>query len=74
MFQQFFYMNTKKFLGILLVIIGAGLILLGGYAALAGQVNLGAMAVTRIGSIVPFIIGAVFFSAGIKLINQVPDN
>ncbi|MGB3181764.1 MAG: hypothetical protein WBB45_10265 [Cyclobacteriaceae bacterium] len=66
-------METKKVLGILLVIIGAGLILLAGYAALAGQINLGAMAISRIGSIVPFIIGAVFFSSGIKLINQAPN-
>ncbi|MFA0964604.1 hypothetical protein AB9P05_22550 [Roseivirga sp. BDSF3-8] len=63
-------MRTKKVLGILLIIIGAGLILFGGYAALGGQVAFGGLSVSRFGSIVPFIIGAMFFSSGIKLLNQ----
>lgn len=61
-------MDTSKFFGIVLTLLGIFLLLFAGYAALNGGGYLLGMAMSAWGALVPFILGTIFFASGIKLI------
>ena len=60
-------MDIKTIFGIFLTIVGIALLLFSGYIFLRGGGSLFGTAISTWGGIVPFIIGVIFFSSGIKL-------
>ncbi|QIX59670.1 hypothetical protein FY528_18415 [Hymenobacter lutimineralis] len=62
-------MNQKRTFGAILTILGiVGII----YAAL-GFLHIGGVSLSKINSLVPFIVGLIFFSAGINLVKATGD-
>ena len=63
-------MEVKKVFGIFFTILGTLAILFGGFALMSGGSNLFGTHVSTIGSLVPLIIGIIFFGYGMKLVNK----
>lgn len=66
-------MTTKKAFGIFFTLLGAFGVILGAIGLLSGGTALFGVQLSVIGSIVPLIIGFVFFASGMKLMRGVKE-
>lgn len=62
-------MNLQKLFGTILTLLGIIMLILAGIAALQGGLNVLGLVISQWEALVPFILGVIFFSSGIKLIN-----
>ncbi|WP_026464458.1 hypothetical protein [Adhaeribacter aquaticus] len=66
-------MNLKRTFGAILTILGILFIIWGAFAFMQGGGSVGGIAVGKFNSIVPFIVGLIFFMSGIGLIKGTKD-
>jgi uncharacterized membrane protein len=67
-------MDLKQTFGAILTILGIICLIYAAYAFLAGGDSVGSLHVGQFSSLVPFIVGMIFFFAGISLIKRTPDH
>ncbi|GGK80293.1 hypothetical protein ACD591_09810 [Rufibacter glacialis] len=66
-------MNLKRTFGAILTILGIVGVIWGAYAFLAGGDSVGGVSMNQFSSVVPFIVGLIFFFTGISLIKGTKD-
>lgn len=66
-------MNMKRTFGAILTILGIVFIIWGAYAFMQGGSSVGDVSVGKFNSIVPFIVGIIFFFSGIGLVKTTKD-
>ncbi len=66
-------MNLKRTFGAILTILGIIFIIWAAYAFMSGGSSMGDVSVSKFSSIVPFIVGLIFFMSGIGLIKGTQD-
>ncbi|PIQ21529.1 MAG: hypothetical protein COW65_08510 [Cytophagales bacterium CG18_big_fil_WC_8_21_14_2_50_42_9] len=66
-------MNMKRTFGAVLTILGIIFIIWAAYAFMSGGSSVGNISVGKAKSIVPFIVGLIFFSSGIGLVKNTKD-
>ncbi|RNI27601.1 hypothetical protein EFA69_15895 [Rufibacter immobilis] len=66
-------MNLKRTFGAILTILGIVGIIWGAYAFLSGGDSVGGVSMNQFSSLVPFIVGLIFFFTGISLIKGTKD-
>lgn len=63
-------MSLQKVFGSILTLLGVALLIFSGFAFLRDGAAFFGMAISQWEAIVPFILGVIFFSSGIKLISS----
>ena len=66
-------MNMKRTFGAILTILGIIGIIWGAYAFMQGGGNFGGASVGKFNSIIPFVVGLIFFFSGIGLVKGTKD-
>ncbi|ALJ00665.1 hypothetical protein [Rufibacter tibetensis] len=66
-------MNLKRTFGTILTVLGIVGLIWGAYTFLAGGGSVGNVSVNQFSSLVPFILGLIFFFTGISLIKGTKD-
>ena len=66
-------MNLKRTFGAILTILGIIGIIMGAYGFMYTGASMGNMKMTMVTALVPFIVGLIFFFAGIGLIKNTGD-
>ncbi|MBC3539791.1 hypothetical protein ACFSC6_21110 [Rufibacter sediminis] len=66
-------MNLKRTFGAILTILGIVGVIWGAYAFLAGGDSVGNVSMNQFSSLVPFVVGLIFFFTGISLIKGTKD-
>ena len=61
-------MSLQKIFGTILTLLGITILIFAGIAALQGGASLFGLAISQWEAIIPFILGLIFFTSGIKLI------
>lgn len=62
-------MKLQKIFGSILTLLGIAMLIFAGIAFLQGGAAIFDLAISQWEAVVPFVIGIIFFSSGIKLIN-----
>ena len=65
-------MNLQKIVGLVLLTLGTVALIFAGFTVLRGGGHLFGTGVTPWGALVPFVIGCIFFTSGIRLIRGTP--
>jgi uncharacterized membrane protein len=66
-------MNLKRTFGAILTVLGIIFIIWAAYAFMTGGNSVGGVSVSKYNSLVPFIVGLIFFISGIGLIKGTKD-